>query len=98
MENILGIPPMNQLDLTAEPMLDCFSSRPDFTPYRAVKNRIPLNQMNTALSKLKGAQLYWAKRSMDQDLDDADLIEDDVFNRIIWYAVKGYKRPYPSLK
>lgn len=34
MENILGIPPMNQLDLTVDhPMLDCFTNKPDYRPY-----------------------------------------------------------------
>jgi YVTN family beta-propeller protein len=97
MENILGIPPMNQLDLTAEAMLDCFTDKPDFTPYKAVQNNIPLDQLNPVLSSLAGDQLYWAERSMEQDLDDVDRIDEDVFNQIIWHAVKGYNRPYPKL-
>lgn len=96
MENILGIPPMNQLDLTADPMLDCFTSKPDFTPYTAVKNNIPLDHLNLALSQLKGKPLYWAKKSMEQDLTEEDRIDDNTFNRIIWHAVKGYGTPYPS--
>jgi YVTN family beta-propeller protein len=97
-ENILGLPPMNQLDLTAEPMLDCFTNKPDYTPYNFVKNNIPLDRLNPSLDNLLGAQLYWAKKSLEQDLDDADRIDDDVFNRIIWHAVKGYDRPYPVIK
>jgi hypothetical protein len=97
MENILGIPPMNQLDLTAEAMFDCFTGNPDFTPYKALPNNIPLDQLNPALSSLSGDQLYWAERSLEQDLDDVDRIDEDVFNRIIWHAVKGYSRPYPEL-
>lgn len=96
-ENILGIPPMNQLDLTADPMLDCFTNKPDFTPYTAVKNNIPLDQFNLSLNQLKGKQLYWAKKSMEQDLSEEDLIDDTTFNKIIWHAVKGYNTPYPSL-
>jgi YVTN family beta-propeller protein len=96
-ENILGIPPMNQLDLSAEAMVDCFTGKPDFTPYKAVKNNIPLDEMNPALVSLAGDQLYWAKKSMEQDLKDVDRIDEDVFNRIIWHAVKGYGRPYPNL-
>jgi YVTN family beta-propeller protein len=96
-ENILGIPPMNQLDLTADPMLDCFTRKPDFTPYKAVKNNIALNQLNLALTKLDGKELYWAKKSLEQDLDEEDLIDENVFNRIIWHAVKGYSWPYPKL-
>jgi len=96
-ENILGLSPMNQLDLTAEPMSDCFTDKPDFTPYNAVKNNIPLDQLNPPLQSLAGEQLYWAKKSLEQDLDDVDRIDEDTFNRIIWHAVKGYNRPYPVL-
>ena len=97
-EDILGIPPMNQLDLSAEAMVDCFTSKPDFTPYKAVKNNIPLDQINPELVSLAGDQLYWAKKSMEQDLDDVDRIDEDTFNRIIWHSVKGYNRPYPRLE
>jgi len=96
-ENILAIPPMNQLDLTAESMDDCFTGKPDFTPYKALKNNIPLDQLNPPLISLEGKQLYWAKKSLEQNLDDVDNIDEDVFNQIIWYAVKGYSRPYPTL-
>ena len=97
-EDILGLPPMNQLDLTAESMTDCFSNRPDFTPFKAVKNNIPLDDINPPLVSLSGDQLFWAKKSMEQDLDDVDRIDEDTFNRIIWHSVKGYDRPYPMMK
>ena len=95
-ENILGIPPMNQFDLSAEPMTDCFMGKPDFTPYHAVPNNIPLDRLNPSLKKLVGAQLYWAKKSLDQDLGDVDRIDEDTFNRILWHAIKGYDVPYPA--
>jgi YVTN family beta-propeller protein len=97
-ENILGLPPMNQLDRTAEPMVDCFTTKPDFTPYKALKNNIPLDDLNPELVSLSGDELYWAVKSLEQDLDDIDRIDEDVFNRIIWHAVKGYDRPYPVLR
>jgi YVTN family beta-propeller protein len=97
-ENILGLPPMNQLDQSAEPMSDCFSSKPDFSPYKALENNIPLDQLNPQLVGLSGDQRYWAERSLEQDLDEVDRIDEDVFNRIIWHSVKGYDRPYPDRK
>jgi hypothetical protein len=97
-ENILGIPPMNQLDLAAEPMTDCFTSEPDFKPYKSENNNIPLDDINPPLISLQGDQLYWAKKSMEQDLDEVDLIDEDTFNRIIWHSVKGYDRPYPEIR
>lgn len=97
-ENILGIPPLNQFDLAAIPMLDCFTNKPDFTPYTALPNNIPLDDLNPELTSLSGDALYWAKKSMEQNLDELDQIEEDVFNRIIWHSVKGYDVPYPVLK
>jgi hypothetical protein len=97
MENILGIPPMNQFDLAAEPMTDCFKDTPDFTPYKALPNNIPLDELNPRLESLKGDQLHWAKMSLEQDLEDVDRIDEDTFNRIIWHSVKGYDVPYPVL-
>ncbi len=97
-ENILGLPPMNQLDLSAEPMSDCFTNKPDFKPYKAIQSNIPADELNPPLVSLSGNQLYWAKKSMEQDLDDVDRIDEDVFNRIIWHSVKGYEIPYPDLR
>ena len=97
MENILGIPPMNQFDLSAEPMFDCFTESPDFSPYKVIKNNIPLDEINPPLESLNGKKRYWAEKSMEQDLDDYDRINEDDFNRIIWHAMKGYDRPYPEL-
>ncbi len=97
-ENILGIPPLNRFDLTAEPMNDCFTDEPDFTPYTALPNNIPLDTLNPELTSLSGDALHWARKSMAQDLDDYDRIDEDTFNRIIWHAVKGYDVPYPVLK
>jgi hypothetical protein len=96
-ENILGIPPLNQFDLATEPMTDCFTNSPDFAPYDALPSNIPIDQINPELSSLSGDALYWAKKSMEQDLDDYDRIDENTFNRILWHSVRGYDVPYPSL-
>ncbi len=97
MENILGIPPMNQFDLAAETMVDCFTAIPDYTPYNALPANIPLDELNPPLESLKGKALFYAKLSLNQDLDDVDRIDEDIFNRVIWHSVKGYDVPYPVL-
>jgi YVTN family beta-propeller protein len=97
-ELILGLPPMSQFDLIAEPMTDCFTDKPNFTPYKALPNQIPLDQMNPQLSSLTGKQLHWAKKSMEMSLDEADEAQDDVLNKIVWFAVKGYDVPYPKIR
>jgi YVTN family beta-propeller protein len=97
MENILGIPPMNQFDLAAEPMTDCFTDMPNYGPYEALPNNILLDELNPPLESLKGEALHWAKMSLEQDLDDLDRIDEDTFNQIIWHSVKGYDVPYPVI-
>ncbi|MBV9805274.1 MAG: bifunctional YncE family protein/alkaline phosphatase family protein [Solirubrobacterales bacterium] len=42
-EQILGIRPMNQEDLAAEPMYGAFTEHPNYTPYNVELNKIPLN-------------------------------------------------------
>ncbi|MCK5134678.1 MAG: bifunctional YncE family protein/alkaline phosphatase family protein [Bacteroidales bacterium] len=97
MENILGIPPLNQFDLAAEPMSDCFTNKPDFSPFSALPNNIPLDELNPELISLSGDARYWAQKSMEQNLDELDRIDEDTFNRIIWHSVKGYDVPYPVI-
>lgn len=94
-EQILGLPPMNIQDATAMPMFDCFTEMADTKPYVSVPNRIPLNEMNPDLSQLKGTALHFAKKSMEPQFDHIDAGDDDLFNRILWFASKG-KKPYPA--
>jgi YVTN family beta-propeller protein len=96
-ELILGLPPMNQFDLSATPMASCFTDKPDLTPYTAVPNRIPLDELNPPLNALSGAQRYWALRSLALPLDDVDEADEDTLNRILWHSVKGYDTPYPRV-
>jgi YVTN family beta-propeller protein len=98
-ELILGLPPMTQFDLISMPMTDCFTSVPDFTPYKALPNIIPLDEMNPKLTSISGRQLYWAKRSMELRLDnndDLEFAEEIMLNKILWHSVKGYDIPYPD--
>jgi YVTN family beta-propeller protein len=95
-ELILGLPHMNQLDLVADSMSDCFQEKADLRPYAARQNNIPLDEMNPPLKKLSGQQRYWAEKSMELDFEDVDRADEDTFNRILWHAVKGYDVPYPK--
>ena len=42
-EQILGIHPMNQEDLSAEPMYSAFTKHPNYAPYNLAPEQIPLN-------------------------------------------------------
>ncbi len=95
-ELILGLPPMNQLDLSATPMRNCFTDKADLTPYQHVPNKVPLDEMNKKLSELKGKELYWARKSLELNLDEGDKADEDTLNRILWHATRGYDTPYPE--
>jgi hypothetical protein len=94
-ELMLGLPPMNQLDLSATPMRACFDDKPDLSKYTCMANKIPLDEMNKPASELKGKALYWAKKSMEMNFDDGDAADEDILNRILWFSVHGEK-PYPE--
>jgi YVTN family beta-propeller protein len=95
-ELILGLPPMNQLDLAATPMRNCFQQQPDLTPFTCVPNQIALDEMNPPLKALTGQALYWAKKSLELELDKGDQADEDTLNRILWHSVRGYDAPYPA--
>ncbi len=94
-EQILGLPPMNIQDAIASPMSDCFSNEPDKTPYNAIPNKIPIDEMNPQLSSLSGKALHYAKKSLLPEFDGIDTGDDDLLNRILWFAAKG-NVPYPA--
>src|SRR5262249_1002503 len=95
-ELILGLPPMNHLDLSATPIGHCLQATPALTPYPALPNKNRLDEMNPELRTLKGKALYWAKKSLELDLDDGDEADEDTLNRILWHSVRGYDTPYPE--
>jgi len=97
MELMLGLPPMNQMDATATPMFDCFTSQPDFTAFDAVTNNVPLDEMNKSPREISDSQLRKdAVVSARLPLDKEDQCPEDVFNRILWRAMKGPQTPYPD--
>jgi len=94
-EQILGLPPRNQFDLAAEPMFTAFTSKPDFSPYTALPNQIPLNEMNpSSLAGLIGLQREMAEFSLSIERLEPDASPADILNRAIWHSVKGFSTPY----
>jgi hypothetical protein len=82
-EHMLGIPPMNRMDASSPLMTDCFQAQPDMTPFRAVLNQVPLDEMSAG------------GKSLALLLDKPDEVDDDLMNRLLWKAAKG-SAPYPS--
>jgi YVTN family beta-propeller protein len=99
-EQILGLPPMNQHDLTAAPMWTAFTDSPDFTPYQARPNEIPLDEMNPATSASRierewqqlSVRMFAARPAVPDDQDP------NLLNRAIWYGTYGFAKPYPGDK
>ncbi len=96
MERILGLPPMNQMDAQSPLMTACFTNTPNFTPYSALPNNVPLDEMNPGTSTLRGRPRYWARQSLRQNFAQFDRADEDTLNRILWHSVKGADAPYPA--
>jgi YVTN family beta-propeller protein len=94
-EQILGLPPMNIQDAIANPMTNCFGTSSDLTPYKALPSNIPIDEMTAPVTSLTGRALHFAKMSMLPEYDGVDSGNDDMLNRILWFAAKG-NIPYPS--
>ena len=75
-------------------MFSVFTSKPDLTPYTALPNQIPLDEMNPPLAGLTGLQRELAEFSMTIDSSEPDSAAADILNRAIWHSVKGFDTPY----
>lgn len=96
-EQILGLPPMNQFDASATPMFDCFTETPDYTPYEAAPVSIPLDEMNPDPTAIEDAVLRDdALVSATLNFREVDRAPEDVLNRILWRSVRGSQVPYPE--
>jgi hypothetical protein len=96
-EQILGIPPMNQFDAAAEPLADCFTDTPDLTPYAALPVDVPLDQMNPDPKAINDPLLKaGALASAAMNFTEIDKAPEDALNRILWHAMKGPTAAYPE--
>lgn len=96
-EQILGLPPMNQFDAAATPMFDCFVPEPNLAPFTAVPNQVPLDQMNPSPKAIRDPLLrHQAIASTRLNFKKIDACPEDTLNRILWHALKGSAAPYPA--
>jgi YVTN family beta-propeller protein len=97
LEQILGLPPMNQFDASAVPMWDAFTDTPDFTPFVAVPANVPLDEMNPSPRALVDPLARRdALASARMNFREVDGAPEDALNRILWRAMKGRHEPYPE--
>jgi YVTN family beta-propeller protein len=110
-EQILGLPPMNQFDLTASPMRTDFTNDPptaNFQPWTHVPNQVPLNEGVTASAadttgspKVKALKAAWLQKKAQifaGKLTKPDAEDPDTVNHLNWYISTGFMRPYPGEK
>ena len=90
MEMILGMKPMTQFDASAVPMVNSFTHKPAFTPFKVIEPTYPLDRKN-------GVNAPMAKESAELDFSGVDHANPEKLNKILWKATKGDK-PYPGDK
>ena len=109
-EQILGLPPMNQFDLVASPMRTAFVTgapqADNFKPWPHVANQVPLEQGVTASAApvtssaaIKALRTAWLQKKAQifaGKLTKPDSEDPDTVNHLNWYLSTGFTRPYPG--
>ncbi|MBV8571552.1 MAG: beta-propeller fold lactonase family protein [Acidobacteriaceae bacterium] len=97
MERILGLPPLHLTDGLAQPMADAFDTAQASWTFAATpapvlyNSTLPLPPKPTALQIPKPVHdgKYWANAMKGFDFSDADRVDPQAFNRILWKGMKG---------
>jgi YVTN family beta-propeller protein len=111
-EQILGLPPMNQYDLVASPMrTDFVKGTPpadNFLPWTHVPEQIPLDQgvtssaaKSTDSPAVKALRRGWLEKKAEISagkMHKPDSEDPDTVNHFNWYEATGFTRPYPGEK
>jgi YVTN family beta-propeller protein len=102
-ERVLGLPPAHLNDASAQPMADVFDVSQATWTYKAApasilyNTALPLPPMQAGLPIPKPAHdaSYWARVMSGFDFSDADRVDPNAFNRILWQGMKG-NQVYPG--
>jgi YVTN family beta-propeller protein len=111
-EQILGLPPMNQFDLVASPMRTAFVNgappADNFKPWTHVKNQVALDEGVTpgaenpaSGARVKALRAAWLQKKSEifaGKLTRPDSEDPDTVNHLNWYLSTGFTRPYPGEK
>jgi hypothetical protein len=87
-ELILGMRPMTHFDAAATPMWRAFANQPVLTPFDVEQPRTSLTERNSA-----GPGEDAANREMD--FGEADRVDDDRLNAMLWRSIRGVEPPAP---
>jgi len=109
-EQILGLPPMNQFDLVASPMRTASvqgePSEENFKPWRHVPNQVSLDEVVTAsaadktgspvVQALRKAWLEKKAQIFAGKLTKPDSEDPNIVNHLNWYEATGFTRAFPG--
>ncbi len=103
-EQILGLPPMNQFDLVASPMTTAFVTgtppASNFLPWSHVPAQVPLDQgVSSQAAPASALEAAWRKTKAKMFAGNAtkpDVEDPDTMAHLTWYEATGFKRPYPG--
>ncbi|HEX6558247.1 MAG TPA: bifunctional YncE family protein/alkaline phosphatase family protein [Longimicrobiales bacterium] len=88
MAEILKMGSLSQFDYHGRPLREIFSREPDLAPYTALEPQVDMDERNPARGR-------GAIESQKLKLAREDQSDDELFNRILWTAIKG-DRPFPG--
>jgi YVTN family beta-propeller protein len=111
-EQILGLPPMNQFDLVASPMRTSFVKgdvpADNFQPWTHVPNQVALDEGVTSGAespasgaRIKALRAAWLQKKAQifaGKLTRPDSEDPDTVNHLNWYMSTGFTLPYPGEK
>jgi YVTN family beta-propeller protein len=111
-EDILGVGHLGLNDANALPMADVFTEQPNLQPYTApipgilceppvdptlvpeCKN--PGKRPITVAVKSLHDGRWWAQQTKGFNFSHPDMVNADLFNRILWRGIMGDDKPYPG--
>ena len=86
---LLKLGTLSQFDHYGEPLRDIWRSSPDARPYTALVPAVSLDERTPQHAAETDA-------SARLDFTAEDRVADDLFNRVLWAAIKGPRVPYPG--
>lgn len=89
-EEILGLESLSQFDRFGRPLRGIWAAAPELAPYAAIIPAQRLDEKNPPTGP-------GARESAMLDLRREDAADEDLFNHILWEAIKGRGIPYPAL-
>ncbi|MEO5509288.1 MAG: bifunctional YncE family protein/alkaline phosphatase family protein, partial [Gemmatimonadaceae bacterium] len=88
-EEILGLDALSQFDYYGRPLREIWADQPDLRPYVALMPSVPLTERNPEAGR-------GASESARLDFRFEDIADEDLFNQVLWRAIKGEHVAYPG--